>query len=208
MRNLVRATLFLLFAAAFAAPLSAQDIRPLGGAARQGFWWGIGLGAAQGNLDCDNSACDSFKKYTFPMGDFHLGFTPSPKLALGFEFTGGQISNGFLQAGSDEKETIGDANFSAYFYPQAAGNFFLQGGVAAVVWQAKLNSNWDRLVTGGLTAGAGYDFRFGRNASITPVIRGVFSSSHALKDQDGNDPAPGTKFKLSFIQGGVSILWH
>jgi hypothetical protein len=209
MRTFVRNAAVALLLSAIAAPLMAQDIRPMSsGPQRDGFWWGVGLGAAQGTLDCDNTACDNFDKYTFPMGDIHIGFTPSPSLALGLEFTGGQKSDGFLQLGSSETETIGDVNVSAYFYPKASGNLFLQGGLSAVIWEAKVDPNWDRLVAGGLTLGAGYDFRFGRNTSFTPVLRGVFSASHALTDQDGNDPASGTKFKLSFIQLGASIIWH
>lgn len=210
MRNLVRATLvmlFTLFVAGAAAPLTAQDIRPLGSASRQGFWWGLGLGIANAKLDCDQSGCSSLKKYNFGMGDIHVGFTPSPKLALGLQITGGQRDSAFLEDPSI-KEIVGDVNVSAYFYPQASGNFFLQGGLASVVWRAKQGSNWDRLVAPGVTVGAGYDFRFGRNASITPVIRGVFSSKHALTDQGGGDPAPGSKWNLSFVHLGVSVIWH
>lgn len=204
MRTAVRSILFLLLVGAAAAPLAAQDIRPLHSSSRSGFWWGLGLGAARTKLEC--SGCTNPDPETFPMGDIHLGFTASPKLTFGFQFTGGSKKNGFYNS-SDITETVGDANFSAYFYPQERGNLFLQGGLAGVAYQAKQGSNSVHLLGGGLTLGLGYDFRFGRNASFTPTVRGVWGGEADLKDQNGN-LVGGPKIKTSFLQVGASVIWH
>jgi hypothetical protein len=204
MRPFVRNTVVALLLTAVAAPLAAQDIRPMSsGPQRAGFWWGIGLGSAQADVKCPG--CIDVDPENFPMGDLHLGVTLSPKLTLGLQATGGQKTNGFLNDPNID-ENVGDVNVSAYFYPSAAGNFFLQGGLAGVVFRGKNGSSTDTYTGAGLVLGAGYDFRFGRNASITPSIRGVFGGKADVKNQDGAVDA--TDWQTSFIHVGVSVIWH
>ena len=53
MQLLVRTSLVALLVGAVAAPLVAQDIRPLStGPERTGFWWGFGVGGGSAKLDC------------------------------------------------------------------------------------------------------------------------------------------------------------
>jgi hypothetical protein len=204
MRTFVRNAVVALLLSAITAPLMAQDIHAISsGPQRAGFWWGLGLGAAQADVKCP--ACIDVDPETFPMGDLHLGLTMSPKLTLGLQFTGGQKTNGFLDS-PDVDENVGDVNISAYFYPSAAGNLWLQGGIGGVLFRGKNGSNTDTYMGAGLVLGAGYDFRFGRNASITPSIRGVFGGKADVKNQDGAVDA--TDWQTSFIHAGVSVIWH
>jgi hypothetical protein len=207
MRSFVRNTVVALLLSAIAAPLMAQDIHPMSsGPERAGFWWGFGLGGAQAKLQCPDCSGPDPDPESFPMGDIHIGMTASPKLTIGLQFSGGSKSDGFFQS-PDVTETVGDANVSAYFYPSATGNLWLQGGLAGVVFEAKQGSAKNTIVAGGLTLGLGYDIRVGTNMSITPSIRGVFGAPADIKDQDGN-VVSSSKVKVSFIHAGVSLIWH
>lgn len=204
MHKVMRSSLVALLLGVAAAPLAAQDIRPYSaGPERAGFWWGIGLGAAKADYKCPT--CTNVDPDNFPMLDIHLGGTLSPKWTLGFELTGGQKDGAFGNPPAITS-TVGDANISAYFYPSAAGNFWLQGGLTGAVYEEKQASNKVTAAGGGVTAGLGYDFRIGRNMSLTPSIRGVWGSKSDVKDQDNNTVA--TDFQLTTIQAGVSLIWH
>jgi len=204
MRTLIRSTLVALLLGAVTAPLMAQDIRAISsGPSRAGFWWGLGLAAAQADAKCDG--CPNFDPETFPMLDIRLGATLSPSVLLGLQITGGQKSEAFqTNAGTDV--TVGDVNVSAYWYPMSSGNLWLQGGLAGVVWQAKNGSNTIHATSGGLTLGAGYDLRMGGNMSITPSLRGAWGGKGKLVDQDGN--SADVNWQTNFLEAGVSIIWH
>lgn len=202
MRVPVRPTLFL-FLLAMASPLRAQDIRPLGGSARHGFWWGVGLGAASATVKCNS--CGTIDAETMGMLDLHAGATLSDHVTLGVQLAGGSKKGGFGNS-PDVNSAVGDLNVSAYFYPSAAGNLWLQGGVAGVVYRASVASNSARGVGGGLVAGVGYDFPLGRSASITPSLRGAFGGKSDLVDENGNHAA--VEWQTSFVELGVSVIWH
>lgn len=204
MRTFVRSLLFLFLIGAATAPLGAQDIKPLHSALRSGFWWGLGLGAARAKLTC--SGCTNPDPEDFPMVDFRAGFTPSERVTIGFQLAGGSKKNAFYQS-SNITESVGDFNVSAYVYPSETSNFFMQGGLSGVVYEAQQGSNNVHLAGGGLTVGIGYDIRYGRNGSLTPTIRGVFGGEADLRDQNGN-MVGGPRIKTTFIQLGLDMLWH
>src|SRR5437868_4176869 len=94
MRTFVRDTVVALMLSAIAAPVMAQDIHAIsGGPERAGFWWGLGLGAAQADIKCPT--CSNVDPETIPMLDIHLGATLSPKWTLGLQVTGGQKDGAF-----------------------------------------------------------------------------------------------------------------
>lgn len=206
MRNVVRSALVALLIGTLTVPLAAQDIRPLSsGPERSGFWWGIGLGAASVKADCDG--CASVDNQTFPMLDIRLGGTLSQSLRIGVEVTGGAKKDAFFQ-NPNVTENVGNVNVSAYFYPSSQGNFWLQGGLAGVVFRAKEGgtSNTAEAVSGGLIVGAGFDLRFGSHTSITPSLRFVGGGGGDMTDQDGS--VFNTGWKTSYAQASVAIVWH
>ncbi len=204
MRLFVRSSLVALLVGAVAAPLAAQDIRAISsGPERSGFWWGLGLGGGRADVKCD--ICPDVDPETFPMLHVTLGATLSRSLTLGFQFGGGQKSGAF-QSLSSTDVAVGDANVSLYWYPMSAGNLWLQGGLAGVFYQEKDGSTKVSSAGGGLTAGAGYDFRTGRNMSITPSLRGAWGGKGKVKDQ--NDNTFDVNFQTNFVEAGVAILWH
>lgn len=204
MHKFIRSSLVALLLGALTAPLAAQDIRPYSaGPERAGFWWGFGLGAGKADVKCD--VCPDVDPETFPMLHISLGGTLSQSLTLGVQFGGGQKSEAFqTSAGTDV--SVGDANVSLYWYPMSSGNLWLQGGLTGVFYQEKNGSAKASSIGGGLTAGAGYDLRVGRNMSITPSIRGAWGGKGKVKDQDGN--TFDVNFQTNFVEAGVALLWH
>lgn len=204
MRTFIRSTFVALLLGAVTVPLVAQDIRAISsGPERAGFWWGLGLGGGQADVKCD--ICPNVDPETFPMLHFTLGATLSPSLTLGVQFGGGQKSGAFGTLSSTDV-AVGDANVSLYWYPMSTGNLWLQGGLAGVFYQEKDGSAKVSSVGGGLTLGAGYDFRMGRNMSITPSLRGAWGGKGKVTDQDGN--TFDVNFQTNFVEAGVAILWH
>ena len=204
MRTLIRSTLVALLLGAVTAPLVAQDIRAISsGAERSGFWWGLGLGAAQADVTCDG--CPNVDPETFGMLHISLGATLSKSVTLGVQFGGGQKSGAFGSLSSTDV-AVGDANVSAYWYPMSAGNLWLQGGLTGVFWQAKDGSSKLSSIGGGLTLGAGYDFRMGRNMSITPSLRGAWGGKGKVTDENG--ATFDANWQTNFVEAGVAILWH
>lgn len=203
MRKFVRSVLCLLLVGAVAAPLRAQDIRPLGRSTRAGFWWGVGLGAASAKVKCNS--CGSIDNETMGMLDLHLGGTLSDHVTLGVQLTGASKKGAFGNS-SDVTANVGDVNVSAYYYPKASGDLWLQGGLSALAYRASVSSNHASAVAGGLTLGAGYDFRFGRNASITPSLRAAFGGKSDLVNQAGTHFP--VEWQTAFLELGVSVIWH
>jgi hypothetical protein len=204
MRTFVRRTLAVLLLGLVALPLAAQDIQPAAGAsARDGFWWGLGLGVASATGDCDGCP-GSLETGTFPMLDLHLGTALSPKFALGLQLTGGMASDAIF-ASPDADETIGDLNVSAYFFPMTDGNLWLQGGIGALVYKVESAGSEFNFTGAALTLGAGYDIPVGK-MFITPSLRFVGTGEGDIKDEDDN--VQSDSWKNSFVHFGVAINWR
>jgi hypothetical protein len=212
MRNSVRGLIVALLVGAVAAPLAAQDIRPLSnGPSREGFF--LGLGLAGGQFDADCSSCGDADPASAFGSHIRLGGTLSPKLRLGVDLFGIMTEDGIFAdlSGSpgDAKETAGDATVSVWFYPSAEGNFWLQAGLGGVAYIADVDGDQKySAVGGGLVLGLGYDFRVGRNGSITPYLRFAGSSGATLKDEDGNEIGGTDKWKTNYVAIGVDYVFH
>lgn len=134
--------------------LSAQQTR-------QGFWFNIGLG--YGSLGCDD--CDGREGGL--SGGLSLGGTLGKHWLLGVG----------TAAWSKEENGVtlqtGTLDLRARFYPSATGGFFLTGGVGLGTIYAKVDGfGSDRENGIGVLLGIGYDFRVGKNVSLTPYWNG------------------------------------
>lgn len=211
MRNLVRVTLVALLAATLTAPLAAQDIRRISdGPSRKGFWLGLGVAGGQYDNECD--LCNNADPASGFGGHVRLGATLSPKFRLGADLFGISTSNGqFTDLGGgpgDITETTGDLTLSGWFYPSAQGNFWLQLGLGGVVYQADVKGDQKyTAMSGGGVLGLGYDFRVGRNGSLTPYVRWAGSSGGKLKDENGDGVGP-EQWKTKYIAVGVDYVFH
>lgn len=162
-----------------------QEVKqtPAPGSLRSGFWIGLGLAPAEGNIEC---SCRSGLNDDDPWnggsaGSFNLflGGTVSPNLQLGAELSSWQRR---LDNGDDilnSQSTIGMLTFIARYYPNATGNFFLKGGLGlgSSVLERDVNARGDRSIkleaTGlGVQFGLGYDFPLGRakKFALSPFI--------------------------------------
>jgi len=149
---------------------------------RKGFWIGFGLG--YGSLSC--TSCSSTGSVS---GYLKLGGTIGPHLLLGGE------TNGWTKNESGTTVDAGNASFTAYYYPQPAGGFFLRGGAGFSTTRAS-NGGFSASSTGpGATAGVGYDMRVAANTSITPVFNFVWGH-------------PDNGFNQSIVQLAVGVTFH
>lgn len=212
MRTLVRATLLTLLVVGGFAPLAAQDIRPLSnGPSRHGFWLGLGLAGGQFDADCDN--CGPADPASAFGSHVRLGGTLSPKFRLGVDLFGMATSNGQFEdlngaPVGDVTETAGDFTVSAWFYPSAEGNFWIQAGLGGVAYIADVKSDQKyTAVGGGGVLGLGYDFRVGRNGSLTPYLRWAATSNAKLKDEGGNEVGAGT-WQTKYVAVGLDYVFH
>lgn len=129
---------------------------------REGLWFNLGLG--YGVLSCD--VCDG--SLGGISGNLAFGGTITPRFLLAVGTTG--------WVKSEEGVTLSARTLDARmrFYPATTGNFFLTAGVGVGSVNLDLAQYGSFTETGvGVVLGLGYDFRVGKNASITPFWNGI-----------------------------------
>jgi hypothetical protein len=158
---------------------------------RSGFWFNFGLG--YGSLDCENCT----ERTGASSGQLSLGGTLSDKWLLGAGW------NGWIKSENGATLTVGTLTAMARFYPSATGGFYLQGGLGFGVVNLELefggtgngNLTYTAEESGaGAVLGIGYDFRVGRNISISP-----FANAYGVSFDGGN---------ASVGQIGVGLTVH
>ena len=164
---------------------------------RDGFWIGFGLGYGTATVSCDNC---NFGPRTGGVSAFlKLGGAPSRNLLIG-----GAI-NGWAHSDGSATETVTNATASIYLYPRRRSGFFVTGGLGVSNYHVNSDPSWDG--TGwGLTAGAGYDLRFGRDVSLTPVVNYFWGGVG-----DVNRPTLGvvaTGWRQNVLDVGLGVTFH
>jgi hypothetical protein len=97
-----------------------------------------------------------------------MGGTLRPNLLLGGELEGWSKEIGGVDL------TVGHLSGVVYWYPRPASGLFLKGGAGLALYSVDAGPLGEEDDSGlGLHAGVGYDFRVGRNLSLTPAA-GVF----------------------------------
>jgi len=163
---------------------------------RQGFWIAFGLGYGSAKLSCGGCDAGSDGGAT---GHIRLGGTLNQRLLLGGDVTG------WAKEESGVTATVGAVSFVAQYYPMPASGLFVKGGVgySGIVFVAT-----GQEVTGtgfGLSAGAGYDVRVGRNISITPLVDFLYGGSRELQ-LNGTTLLDGVSSTL--ISFGLGVTFH
>ncbi len=171
----------------------AQSARPQ---TREGFGISVGLGAGMADLSCDG--CD-FDSETGFSGYLRLGGYLRPNLFLGFE------STGWLKEVQGADVTLGFYSAVAQYYPNAEKGLYLKGGLGYSMSTA--DDGVDELKASGLglSGGIGYDYRVGKNMSVTPYLNYLRSISSELKV---NGTATGVDLNTGILQLGVGLTWH
>lgn len=180
-----------LAAALAAFLLSTSTLAAQDAPRRDGFFIGFGLGGGGGELSGDVDAEGG-------VGYLTLGGTLSQKVRLAGDFTA------FVPE-EDEDASYGTSTVAVLFYPSARGNFFMKGGVGASTVSFKGPGPDGTGVGFGAIWGAGYDFRIGKNFSITPQLSFFGGQTGDVEDEDGNVIANDVHFGFGALTVGVTF---
>ncbi len=192
MRTMVRAMGVLVALVGAARAVQAQYPQR-----RDGFWIGFGLGYGSANVWCDN--CRAGPRTDGVTGFLKLGGAPSQQLLIGAAF------NGWSHAAGGATETMANVTGSLYFYPRARSGLFVTGGLGLSAYHVNTVPAWDG--TGwGVTLGAGYDIRVGRDVSLTPVVNYLYGAVGDVTVSGAG--VGGTRWRQDVIDVGLGVTFH
>ncbi|PZN47979.1 MAG: hypothetical protein DIU65_16775 [Proteobacteria bacterium] len=189
MKNLVRVFIAMSAALPFAAMAQHEQTR-------QGFGISFGLGGGSGAVDC--SGCDSDRE-TGASGYLRLGGYVRPDLFVAFE------SNGFVTSSDGADTTGGFYSVALQWYPNAEKGFYLKGNLGFAGLVEEYDFDEFKVAAAGLGVGVGYDWRLGRNFSLTPYANVIFTGKGDVKF---NGSSTGVKASFNLIQIGLGFTWH
>jgi hypothetical protein len=181
--------------ALIAAPAMAQ-----GAHARQGFTVSFGLGGGSAGISCDDCSTDREGGVS---GYLRLGGAVRPNLVIAAE------SHGWTKSEGSVTSQIGYLTGVAQWYPAVSSGFHVVGG--AGFGMLRLDDT-DPALGGTLESaglayqfGAGYDWRVGRNFSLTPYLNFLGMAGGEPK-LDGT--ALGGTLNANVLQFGLGFSWH
>jgi len=162
-----------------------------------GFWIGFGLGYGSAGVTCDG--CRSVSRQGGVTGFLKLGGAPSRNLLIGAAI------NGWAHSDSSATETMTNVTASLYLYPRRRSGFFVTGGLGFSNYHINSTPSWDG--TGwGFTAGAGYDLRFWRDVSLTPVVNYFWGGVGDINQAGAG--AVFTGWKQNVLDVGLGVTFH
>jgi hypothetical protein len=173
---------------------------------REGFTISFGLGGGSAGFDCNG--CDS-ERETGSAGYLRMGGTVRPNLIIGGE------SNGFYktktEGGVDGTFQLSYLTGFAQWYPQPVTGFFVKGGLGfglvsvEAIDQATSTSATLESSSVALSLGAGFDWRLGKNFSLSPYANFI---GMAKGDAKINGSSIGEKLGANVFQIGLGFTWH
>ena len=164
---------------------------------RHGFWIGFGGGYGSADVSCDG--CGNPDRLGSFSGFLKLGGKLSDQFLLGGEF------NGWSKKSSGVTEYLGNASLAVYFYPWVKQGLFIKGGGGFSSYAAT-GPGPDITGTGwGVIAGLGYDWRVGKNISLTPVANAYFGRPG---DLEANGTTVVRGWKQNVLDVGLGITFH
>jgi hypothetical protein len=184
-------TSIVLAAVIIAAPLHAQGYPQT----RSGFTISFGFGSGSATFDCDG--CDTGSQ-SAGTGYFRMGGTVRPNLIIGGEV------NGWTKSQGGATLSIVSFDAVAQWYPSVTGGFYVDAGIGTGSITAEYDIGGGTLTQTqhglGYQIGAGYDWRVGRNFSLSPYAK-YFS---AQTGSSGN----GDKLNAKVFHLGLGFTWH
>lgn len=186
----------LLCGGALAEPLqSAPAPVPVDGP-RQGIWGGAGFAIGSLGFGGDAGSRQVGRETGLAING-RAGYALTPRFSLGLDAT--------LWAKESDGATAAAWLVSgmATFYPSASGDFWLEGGLGAVVLD---ESDIGNRGTGlALSAGVGYDIRIGESWGVAPFARATFSSGVEI-EQGGR--STGFTENPDLLMFGATFAWR
>jgi hypothetical protein len=184
----------LAAAVVIAQPLHAQGYPHT----RSGFTISFGLGSGSATFDCDG--CDTGGQ-TGGSGYLRIGGAVRPSLIIAGEV------NGWTKSQDGTTLSVTGLNAVAQWYPNVTSGFYVLGGIGG----GAITAEYD-LGTGILTEtqrgvsyqiGAGYDWRVGRNFSLSP-----YASYLGVNTGDTGYSSGGDKLNAKVFHVGLGFTWH
>jgi hypothetical protein len=181
---------------AFGMSLGATVSRAQYPQRHDGFWIGFGLGYGSSQVTCDS--CRRVSRQGGVTGFLKLGGAPSRDLLIGAAL------NGWAHSDGTATETMTNVTASVYLYPRRRSGFFVTGGVGLSNYHINSGPSWDG--TGwGFTAGAGYDLRYWRDISLTPVVNYTWGD---VGDVNFAGSAAFTGWRQNVLDVGLGVTFH
>lgn len=196
--------LFLCAMLSSAAPLAGQGFGSAA-AARQGFWYGGGLGQGYTDLWC--GICAGERENGGISGYARAGGTITRSFLVGAELTFWRRSSG------DVGEHAEVLTATGYWYPKPEHGWFVKFGLGMSNYRANEGDDHlaARIFAG--TAGTGYEMRVNPVISIVPFLTLVATPNGNLNRENTGDGGfsserVATDLKVFQIQFGVGITRH
>jgi len=171
---------------------------------RDGFTIGFGVGLGSAGISCSGCTTD---RENAGSGYLRIGGAVRPNLILAGELEGWDKS--FDDQGTTDHVTIGFVTGTALWYPEATGGFYVKGGlgVGSIEDEVKDPTFTVKLESSGLAIsfGLGYDYRVGKNFSLTPYASYVSTVGAKAKV---NGSSTGEKLNANLFQVGLGFTWH
>jgi len=183
----------------------AQGFGPVS-TARQGFWFGGGVGQGHTYMSC--GICGGDRETGGMSGYFRAGGTVTPRLLVGGELDGWRRRSG------EVGEYFASVAAVGYLYPSAAHGWFLRLGVGYGRYRAAEDD--EALVTGlpVLQVGTGYEVRVNQVLSIVPFVSLLATPNgnlnREISSSDGGFRADrvATDLNLYGVSFGIGITRH
>ncbi|MBM4187874.1 MAG: autotransporter outer membrane beta-barrel domain-containing protein [Gemmatimonadetes bacterium] len=181
--------------------------------ARQGTWFGVGLGAGSTSLHCQ--ICDSEDAGTRgTSGYIRVGTTVNGRFLVGAEL------NGWMRSAEAGSQRVLALTGDGYWYPNPRHGYYFKGGFGYSrykQWSTDDNNNEIKtgIATGGLTGqvGAGYEVRVNPRMSFVPFVNLIGTARGALFTERSDDTSfernrlP-NRANVLFLQLGMGLTWH
>jgi len=159
---------------------------------RQGFGISFGFGGGSAEFTCTD--CPADWGGTAPSGYFRIGGYLSPGIMLAGESNGWSDPDG---------ASIGAVLAVVQWYPRVASGLYFKGG-AGYVYADAMDLGVDPPSGLGMSLGAGYDMRVGRNFALTPYVN-YLRMIGAKMSWYGGDPE--STAKIGVFQFGLGFTW-
>jgi hypothetical protein len=165
---------------------------------RDGFWIGFGFG--YGSAGTSAKDLDGGEREGSLTAHFKTGGTLGQNTLLGGEI------NGWTKSEDELTMTMGTMTAAIYYYPMPDSGLFVKGGLGMSFTSVEmLGYEFGSSQSWGLVTGLGYDYRIGKNTSITPVVNYYFGGPSDL-ESDLGQTLEGYKFNV--IEFGVGVTFH